>query len=102
MASENSLDDVRRKAMDSYEVWDNLTRFFLGAAIVAEIGLGIALICFTDFWDPVQRLIFLAAATIYTPMVFLVFMLGWRVERTTYYVLKAIELLRECPEETED
>ena len=102
MASENSLDDARRKALDNYELWDKLTKIFIGLVVALEIGLGIALIWLTDFWDPVQRLIFLAAATIYAPMVLLVMTVGYRVERNTLCVLKAIELLKERPEETED
>ena len=101
MASTNSLDDVRRKALDSYELWDKLTKFFIWLLVVLEIGLGIALILLTDFWDPVQRLIFLAVATIYAPLSLLVVTLGYRAERNTECILKAIDLLMQPPEEDE-
>ncbi len=101
MENNDSLDAIRRKALDSYELWDTLTKFFVGLTIVAEIGLGITLIWFTDFTDPLQRLIFLAAVMVYAPIVFFLVTLGYRAERNTECVLRAIDLLRQTSKEQE-
>jgi hypothetical protein len=101
MTSNNSLDDLRQKALSSYELWDQLTKFFIGLLIVLEFGLGVALIFFTDFSDPVQRLIFLAVATIYAPLGLLVVTLGHRAERNAECILKAIDVLSESLDDTE-
>ena len=99
MENEDSIDTIRRKALDSYELWDNLTKFFIGLVALAEVGLGIALIWLTDFSDPVQRLVFLAVVTIYAPLGLFLLTIAYRVERNTESILRAIDLLRQQEEE---
>ncbi len=93
MATEEALDDLRRNALKNYDFWDKTTKNMIGLAAVCELGLGIALIWFTDFSDPTQRLIFLAAATIYTPLALFIFALSCHAERNFERILKSIELM---------
>jgi len=102
MATEESLDDIRRKALENYDFWDRTTKFLIGVAAVCELGLGIALIWFTDFSDPTQRLIFLAAATIYIPLALFIFALSYHAERNFERILQAIGLIDDSLKEDKD
>ena len=95
MPSEKSTDDIRRAALDSYESMDKYTKIMIAIAGVAEISLGVLLVWLTNFSDPVQRLIFVAAATVYMPLACCVGAVFCHVERNTQRMLKAVELLRE-------
>jgi hypothetical protein len=98
MSDDESLDDVRRRVLDMVDTWDSLTRWMFGLACAAELGLGIALIWLTDFSDPLQRLIFLAVATIYAPLIIFIAAITCRAEQNSQRILKAIDLLQKSPE----
>jgi len=102
MATEESLDDIRHKALENYDFWDRTTTFLVAIAAVCELGLGIALIWLTDFSDPIQRLIFLAAATIYIPLALFIVALSCHAERNFERVLQAIGLIDNSLKEDEN
>ena len=95
MTTEESLDDVHRQVLDSIESVDRLTWMILALAGLFEVGLGVALIWLTDFSDPLQRLIFLAVATIYAPLAVFLFGVSYHADRNSQRILKAIALLSE-------
>ena len=90
MASDEARHDIGTSESDSSEWWDMLTKVYLGLAVVSEIGLAIVLIWLTDFSDPIQRQILLAAAAIYIPLACLVVAIGARAERNVEKILKAV------------
>lgn len=102
MATDESLDKLRRQALDNFEFWDKVTKFFLVVAAVAELVLGVALIWLTDFSDPIQRLIFLAVATIYLPLGFFMFAISCHAERNFERILHAIELQQDSSTEDKE
>jgi len=57
---------------------------------------------FTDFSDPTQRLIFLAAATIYIPLALFIFALSCHAERNFERILQAIGMIDDSLKEDED
>lgn len=92
MNTDDSFDNARRAALDHYEFMDTITKVMMWIAGIAELGLGITMVWLTDFSDPVQRLIFVAAATIYMPLACFVFAISCHAERNSQRILKAIDL----------
>ena len=101
MSDNEALDDVRRTALDYADYIDTITKIMIGFAAAAEIGLGILLFYLTDFSDPVHRLIFVAAAAVYSPLVCCLGAFWFHLDRWSRRILKAIELTQhgETPSE---
>ncbi len=93
--NDDALEMARRAALDAYDKVDRSTKLMVALAGIAEVALGATLIWLTDFSEPLQRLIFVATATVYVPLVCCIGAIATHAERNSKQVLKALELTRE-------
>jgi hypothetical protein len=92
--SDDTLEIARRAALDVYDAVDRNTKFMVGLAGIAEVGLGVTLIWLTNFSEPLHLLIFVATATVYVPLSFCICAIASHAERNSKQILKALELNR--------
>ena len=87
------INEIRANTLDLIERNErNYKLSFVGAALVEAAFIG-AFLLLADFSNRVHVLLFIAAFSVYTILIFGLFALGLHVNRNTLRVLNAIELI---------
>ncbi len=91
MTHEDTVDNIRREALDSIDKRDKESRWLLVAAAIVE-GLGLILyLVLMDFSERLHWLILIAACLVYGTVTLGMFSLGAEMKASVQRILRAIE-----------